>query len=1182
MCQGLHVLLMKREFVVHSLFFSCIFHHMCYNCEQPEIVPQVHSKGVIPMKRILAIMLSVMLALSSLPVLAEDAAVSGLPQVGEVVNGFEVVEVTTFPLINADVVYFVHQRTGAELLYLANDDTNRVFEITFKTPAENDMGVPHVFEHATLGGSKKYPSKELFFNLSYQTYNTYMNASTYSHMTTYPVASLSEDQLYMYADFYTDSCFHPMIHTDESIFLEECWRYSMDTAQSDLTIAGTVYSEMQGAYTLASAAYQNWADIMFPGSFASYSSGGVPSEIPNMTWDDVKNFHTAYYHPSNSLTCLYGSFENYERFLELLDGYFSPYEKAEIVIDDAGYAPITGHVTSTFEYPVEASSNTNNSGRIYYGFRVDGADEATIHVLNMLTTLLGSPSFPVITALKEALPHASFGCSLTLDTPVPTVVFVADSVNAEDAEIFRATIDAALAQIVADGLDASAVDAVAAALRLEVRLMSESSSLGVDMIPNIVYYWASTGDWHDFLDYVAALDTFVALNEDGTFVRLISQYLVGNENTALATTIPAAGLKEQNDAALAAELAKVKAAMTPEEIAAVVANTAALAQPAQSDAAQYVAQLQVVTVESLPEEVRIYDFTDVTGEDGVRRINVEANVDGVGQAMVLLNVSDLPQEALHWYQLYTDLLGEVDTTAHTRQELAALVTRYLYGGVIKASMPNKDQTDMFLRSAWIAADEDMKAAYDLVYEILFDSQFTDPARIAEAVAARKASLKSSLTSGIYSSQLYRAQGISDPNTLVYTYMTDIDYYLFLEQVEAMMTTAPETVMDMLQTVQGYVNNATGAISAFAGSPESAANHAAIADAFLAGLNTREVVPAVYDIPAAARAEGIIADSSVQYNLVYATWAEMGLEDFNAGFNAVTALVSDTFLIPLLRDQYGAYGVMHAATEDGVYLLSYRDPNVKETFSVYNQLPTLLADLTVDQATLDGYILSTYAAYAQSAGEISGASNAIFTLLAGDDQAEVLERMRQLKAVKADDVAAYATAYASMMANGVHSTSGGAGAIQANAALYENIINPFGAVDPTSVEFTDCTVDHPLYDDVRFAFENGLMAPAGDAFFGADEQATLGDFAIACYVLLGGGQDAAQAVGYLAQYGIVPAMDPATPFTREDLVACMLNFGMALGVPVTADMFTAFDDLAAPATRAEVAMYLAEIYALISQ
>lgn len=1137
------------------------------------------------MKRMLALLLSVLLVMTSLPVLAETAeavAETALPQVGEVVHGFEVVEVTEFPLINADVVAFVHQKTGAELLYLANDDTNRVFEITFKTPAESDMGVPHVFEHATLGGSEKYPSKELFFNLSYQTYNTYMNAATYSHMTTYPVASLSEDQLFMYADFYTDSCFHPMIHTDESIFTEECWRYSLDSAESDLTLAGTVYSEMQGAYTLASAAYQNWAKTMFPGSTAANSSGGVPSEIPNMTWEDVKSFHDAYYHPSNSLTCLYGSFENYARFLELLDGYFAAYEQADIVIADANYAPISGDVTATFEYPVEASSDTTNGGRIYYGFRIDGADEATVNALDMLSTLLGASSFPVVTALKEALPHASFGCGITLDTPVPTIVFYADGVNAEDAEIFRTTVDGALEDILADGLNTEAVDAVIAAFRMDILLVPESATLGVDMIPNIAYYWASTGDWHGYMNYIASLDQFAALNEEGTFLNLIDQYLVKNENTALAITLPVAGLKEQNDAALAAELAEIKAAMTDEEIAAIVAETAALAQPVDSSAAQYVSQLQVVTVESLPEEMRVYDYTDVTGEDGVRRIDVEANVDGVGQAMVLLNVSDLPQELLHWYQLYIDLLCEVDTSAHTRQELASLTTRYLYNGVIKASMPYDGQTDMFLRAAWIAADEDMQAAYDLVYEILFDSQFTDAQRIAEAVTARKTALKSELTANIYASQLYRAQSISNAGTRVYTYMTDIDYYLFLEQVEAAMEADPDSVLLVLQMLPMMMSNNTGAISAFAGSPESAVSHRAIADAFLARLASREVVPAVYDIPVPARAEGIVADSSVQYNLVYATWEEMGLEDFNASFDAVTALVSDSFLMPLLRDQYGAYGVLHAATTDGVYLLSYRDPNVQETFQVYAQLPTLLAELAVDQATLDGYILSSYAYYAQSAGELAGASNAIFTVLAGDEQTEKLEWMQQLKSIKAEDVAAYAAVYANLVQNGVYSTAGGAAAIEANAALYESVINPFNAVDPTSVEFTDCTAEHAYYDYVRFAFENGLMLPTGDTTFGADDPANLGDFAMACYILLGGGQNPAEAVAYLAQFGVVPAVDAATPITHADLVACTLNFGAALGVPVTADMLPAFEDADAPASRAETAMMLVEFYMMISQ
>lgn len=1134
------------------------------------------------MKRCLALLLSLVMALCSTAAFAEADAASdaALPQVGDVIHGFEVVEVTEFPLINADVTYFVHQKTGAELLYLANDDTNRVFDLSFKTPAESDMGVPHVFEHATLGGSEKYPSKELFFNLSYQTYNTYMNAVTYSNMTTYPVASLSEDQLYMYADYYTDSCFHPMIHADESIFTEEAWRYSMSSAESDLTIAGTVYSEMQGSYTLASAAYRNWTKAMFPGSTAANASGGIPSEIPNMTWDDVKAFHDAYYHPSNSLACLYGSFENYERFLELLDGYYSAYEKADIVIADANYAPISGDITAAFQYPVEASSNTEKGSRVYYGFRIDDADEATINAIDMLSTLLGASSFPVITALKEALPAATCGCTITLDTPDPAIVFYAQGIDEAEAETFRATIDAALTEILATGLDKDAVDAVVAAFRMDIMLMPESATLGVDMIPNIAYYWASTGDWHGYLNYIAALDQFAALNEDGTFVALIDKYLVNNQNTTLAVTSPVAGLKEQNDAALAAELAEKKAAMTEEEIAAIVANTQALAQQSESTAAEYVSQLQVVTVDSLPEEKRIYDYTDVTGEDGVRRIEVEANVDGVGQAMVLLNVSDMPQDYLHWFQLYTDLLCEVDTSAHDRQQLASLVTRYLYNGVVKVSMPYDGQTDLFLRAAWIAADEDMQAAYDLIEELLFDSQFTDAQRVLEAVSARKSALKTSLTQGIYASQLYRAQSVSSASTRTYTYMTDIDYYLFLEQVEALMAQQPEAALMMLQQVQAIVNNASGAISAFAGSSESAANHRTIADAFLAELNTREIVKAEYDLPVPARAEGIIADSSVQYNLIYATWEEMGLEDFSADFDAVTALVADTFLYPMLRDQYGAYSVLHAATTDGVYLLTYRDPNVMETFAVYAQLPTLLSDLTIDQATLDGYILSSYAYYAQSAGELAGAESAIFNVIAGKDQAEALTWMQQLKSVKAEDLSKYVAAYANLVQNGVISTAGGASAIEANAALYESIINPFGAVDPTTVEFTDCTAEHPYYDYVRFAFENGLMLPVGDTTFGADESATLGDFAMACYVLLGGGQNPEEAVAYLAQYGIVPAEAASTALTHEQLVAYTVNFATALGVPVTADLLPAFEDAAAPATRAETAMMLVSFYQML--
>ena len=106
------------------------------------------------------------------PVEPADAPLPEDLKPGDAVAGFTVAETRDFPLVGAKLVLFEHDATGAKLLFIANNDTNRVFDLTFLTRATDNTGLPHVFEHATLSGSEKYPSKSLFFNLSYQTYNT--------------------------------------------------------------------------------------------------------------------------------------------------------------------------------------------------------------------------------------------------------------------------------------------------------------------------------------------------------------------------------------------------------------------------------------------------------------------------------------------------------------------------------------------------------------------------------------------------------------------------------------------------------------------------------------------------------------------------------------------------------------------------------------------------------------------------------------------------------------------------------------------------------------------------------------------------------------------------------------------------------------------------------------------------
>lgn len=1123
----------------------------------------------------LSLVVLLVLAMLCMPASAEKA----LPEVGDVVEGFKVTAVSRFEMIGADLVQFTHEKTGAELLYIANDDTNRVFDITFRTPALDDTGTPHVFEHSTLDGSRKYPSQALFFNLSYQTYNTYMNASTYNYMTTYPVASLSEAQLLAYADYYTDSCLNPILMDEESIFSEEAWRYNLNSAEDELTLAGTVYSEMLGAMSLSRTASVNFLKTVLPGSTKANVSGGLPAAIPSLTYEALCAYHDAYYHPSNSLTCLYGSFEDYTAFLKLLDGYFSQYEKREIVIEDSAYTPIAENVEAVFNYPLEAGADETNGSVVYYGIVCGDATQADVTTMDLLTTLLSEDSSAMAQAMKEKFPTGSFSCYIDNTAPEAVLVFVLDGVNLEDAAPFRATVDEMLVRTAQEGFDPDSVEAVEVNIRMSTLLIGETSDLGVSVIPNFASCWALENDIHSYEKTLESYNHFVDCNNDGTFTELINRLLLDNPRTALVTTVPSAGLKEVEDAALAEKLAATKAAMSAEEIEAIVAKNAALAEPAEDDASVYVAQLQAVTVESLPEEARIYDISETT-ENGVRYVTADANTDGVGVAMMLLDASGFDTESLLSFKLYTDLLGELDTATHTRAQLASLTVRYLYDGVIKVSLFDSDDEDglhTYLRTTFTALDEDLPAGYDVIYELVYESDVTDVQRLKDLVAASITSLKKSMTSSAYTLNIYRAYAKGDVTSAAYNYLNFIDYYHYLLSVQERLETAPETVIAELQAVQKALHNAYGAIVAYAGNAEGAEKNRAAADAFLARLENEPVEAKVCVFPLPAASEAIILDSSVQYNLIYATYEELGLEEYEGAMEAVTALVTDTYLYPLLRDQYGVYGVLHFAADSGVLIESYRDPNIAETYAVYDALPELVAATEVSQEELDNYILSSYSAYAQGTGELSGASSAILTVLSGEKQERVLDRMHSLKTVTAENFKEYAKLYALLMEKGLRITSGGAGAIGKYAENYDVILDPFGAAEAKLP--ADLEADDVYAEAARMCREYGMMSELSADLFGVNEPATLGDLATVWYVAVGGDQDTEAALAFWVGNGLLAgAVDD--PLSREELAAYSYNLLLAVGIELEEVAPEGYADCADVDEGAQGAMGVALMYELM--
>ncbi len=994
------------------------------------------------MKKVLSLLLTMVLMLAALPfAAAEDSFI--VPKVGDRCSGFVVHDISRLDMLNADVVIYEHEKTGALVMLIENEDTNRTFEITFRTPAINNTGIPHVFEHSTLDGSKKYPSKALWFNTSYQTYNTYMNASTYNFMTTYPIASLSEEQLLKLADFYTDSCFNPMICEDESIFREEAWRYALDSADSDLRIEGIVYSEMCGAYDINFASSLNYNRTLFPGTFAGNNYGGTPADIPDMTWEDIILYHDAYYHPSNSLTCLYGKFENPDAFLELLNGYFSRYEKADIHFGDADYASITAPAESVWEYGLASGTDTQNGSVIDYGFACDGCDEETCLKVDMLTDLIASSSSLLNQKMKDALPYASVMCGMDISGSVPSILFEAKNVNPEDAEIFRKVVDEAMTEALKQGFEPDTVSAVAAAKRISYMLAGESSSVGVDLIPNIALYWACFDDVHGYQKRIGMSDQYVQFSKDGTFSEIIRKYIVENEHRALSVTKPVAGLKDKEDAALAQRLAEIKAGMSDEEIAAIVAydNTS------DEDTDAYLEQLKAVSVQDLPEEVRIYDITDVTGADGVRRIDADANTDGIGAALIMLDAGGFAQQDLHTFKLYTTLLGVLDTSRHTRAQLSALITRYLYNASLRVSLLGEPDGEAapYLRGSFIAMDEDMQSAYDLLYEIFFETKLDDIPTIKGEISAQKNELRQSISSNPTSMLFYRGYGNVSKSSACFGYISFLDYYQFLCETEKRMETDPELVLDELRRVQRALNTSANAISAFAGSEESAQKHRAVADAFLKRLTKTPVAHQKYDFAPSAKSEAYIIDNAVQFNVRFAPYEAMGLDGYSCELSVLNTILSDAYMLPKLRDQYGAYGAYAAANmQHGEILYTIRDPYIDETAGVFDAIPEAAQSIlgTIDQDTLDGYILSTYSDLALSAGELSGGLNAILNMLLGIEQTDALTYMKQLKTLTPDMLLSYVQSLAALTEKGSFLTAGSSVRINESADRYDVIYDPF--------------------------------------------------------------------------------------------------------------------------------------------
>lgn len=233
----------------------------------------------------------------------------------------------------------------------------------------------------------------------------------------------------------------------------------------------------------------------------------------------------------------------------------------------------------------------------------------------------------------------------------------------------------------------------------------------------------------------------------------------------------------------------------------------------------------------------------------------------------------------------------------------------------------------------------------------------------------------------------------------------------------------------------------------------------------------------------------------------------------------------------------------------MYLYTYRDPNVAETFAYFDALPDKVNDLATDQETVDRYIISTYSSLAQPEGELTGAISAINRRINDAPDDITLQAMHTLKTATPETLKVYAGYLADMLNTDIRGTAGGASSINSNAGIFDAVLNPFNAEGLSQVGIPDVSEDHEHYEAIRFAVDNGYMALREDGTFGPDDPATVGDFLGGLYPLIGGAADAEACRDMLVQYQLIPADQDLNAELNEGFLCDLLT---AMGAEIATD------------------------------
>ncbi|MCR5252767.1 MAG: insulinase family protein [Treponema sp.] len=967
-------------------------------------------------------------------------------------HGFNLLNTYSYTA-DTSVLHYEHEKSAAQVVWLKNEDANRGFTLAFQTRAYDDVGLPHIFEHACLGGSKKYPSANLFFQMSMQTYNTYMNAVTDQLVTYYPCASLSEDQLFASLDYYMDGVFNPVILEQEFDIRREAVRFVLDSPDAQIKATGAVYNEMKGI--LAEKRNFNYYEsikALLPGSFDSYNCGGTPEAILNVNWQSVKEFHERYYKPSNMVIYLYGKLD-IDRFLNYLDSFLLDYNKTETDLSEKHYQPFSGLKDVVFEFPVSNSTKTENASIFTYAFTLPGANQKNFNDLYIMGMYLMQESSELKTALKEKFPNSIFYCGYNPFARQPYFYFIVENINEADKDEIKSIIDDAKKKLCNKKLNGTYIKVLANYMKVQ-SIQEEENSDFEQRMTGLVKNWAATDNPVYFIDYRNQMMNMAKTSTPKTIQATARKFFGEPEQGVICITKPVAGLAEKKAAEEEKFFTDMKASMSKEEITALVQENKAYNQwMSENEKINLIDKVKALSAAEIPEETVEVELSD-KNIDGFRIIAGENPGAEYVMASVMFKLNTLPPEYLHPVMLYFDLLGSLPTKKHSLNsiELKMMLSAYSAYTETKFYRLNGKYDvggcDVYSRANIICLNEKLSSSVKLGMEMLKDTKLDDYDTIRSIAGRLYKSKKQECIQAVLekpgenlSTEL--AYVASNPSYTASFYAENFDYWNFLEKVAFMEDSEIKNLTDIIKTGLKYVMNRQNLTFVCIGDKSQIEQFVEAGKAFAKTLGQEEL--SVQNV--VGKHEKLPKNIAVvipgNANFCYKSIALTQLSDnFDDKYSVFARMLDDKYLIPQLRYKYGAYGAHCLLNDKVISLWTFRDAELKNTYEVYSKVPDYVKELSesLTQEELDGYISVLCSRLQKPISNTERLSNKINAYLSNDyEQNQDLRKLKQVKSAKTEDVKEFIRLLEMLEKDGAVVTFGSSDQIYDNQQMFDLII-----------------------------------------------------------------------------------------------------------------------------------------------